>query len=198
MSRRSATGLTGGVPRGARARTQTARRRYAQHAMPVAASAEFTRERCDSRCATRACRSMRCAARSPRSACTTSWCLSTSPRLIRPPTSSSSTDGVRNSLALTLDEAGGRIWRCVRARWHDEAIRVRRVHGDAAARGARGCGAARRLCCDSPSRGLSRTPAASSASIRSSISARRRYGASHGVGLPSWSCQDLREPTPCP
>jgi hypothetical protein len=27
---------------------------------------------------------------------------------------------------------------------------------------------------------------------------RRRYGASHGVGLPSWSCQDLREPTPCP
>jgi hypothetical protein len=27
---------------------------------------------------------------------------------------------------------------------------------------------------------------------------RRRYGASHGVGPPSWSCQDLREPTPCP
>src|SRR5215211_870048 len=27
---------------------------------------------------------------------------------------------------------------------------------------------------------------------------RRRYGASHGVGLPSWSCQDLREPTPYP
>jgi hypothetical protein len=26
---------------------------------------------------------------------------------------------------------------------------------------------------------------------------RRRYGASHGVGLPSWSSQDLREPTPC-
>ena len=27
---------------------------------------------------------------------------------------------------------------------------------------------------------------------------RWRYGAFHGVGLPSWSCQDLREPTPCP
>jgi hypothetical protein len=27
---------------------------------------------------------------------------------------------------------------------------------------------------------------------------RRRYGASHGVGPPSSSCQDLREPTPCP
>ena len=27
---------------------------------------------------------------------------------------------------------------------------------------------------------------------------RRRYGASHGVGPPSTSCQDLREPTPCP
>jgi hypothetical protein len=27
---------------------------------------------------------------------------------------------------------------------------------------------------------------------------RRRYRASHGVGPPSSSCQDLREPTPCP
>ena len=27
---------------------------------------------------------------------------------------------------------------------------------------------------------------------------RRRYGASHGVGPPSSSCQDLREPTPSP
>ena len=27
---------------------------------------------------------------------------------------------------------------------------------------------------------------------------RPRYGASHGVGPPSSSCQDLREPTPCP
>jgi hypothetical protein len=44
-------------------------------------------------------------------------------------------DGRVHSLALTLDEGGGRIWRRVRSRWHDEAIRVRRVHGDAAVRG---------------------------------------------------------------
>jgi hypothetical protein len=25
---------------------------------------------------------------------------------------------------------------------------------------------------------------------------RRRYGSPHGVGLPSWSCQDFGEPTP--
>jgi hypothetical protein len=47
-------------------------------------------------------------------------------------------DGRVHSLALTLDEGGGRIWRRVRSRWHDEAIRVRRVDGDAAARGMRG------------------------------------------------------------
>jgi hypothetical protein len=47
-------------------------------------------------------------------------------------------DGRVHSLALTLDEGDGRIWRRVRSRWHDEAIRVRRVDGDAAARGMRG------------------------------------------------------------
>jgi hypothetical protein len=77
-------------------------------------------------------------------------------------------DGRVHSLALTLDEAGGRIWRRVRSRWHDEAIRVRRVDGDAAARGCGGCSTTR---CDSPSRGFSPTPTASSASIRRSISA---------------------------